>query len=244
MRFLTRLGSRPATHLQRNIGAEAERIRATLLLENDLFRGLGPDEMGDIAERLPMATCRIGQVIYEPGETGEALFILKSGHIRLYRIAPDGRKLVLATLGPGTAFGDMSVLGQSMIGSFAEATEDCTICIMSRVDIEQIILEHPRVAIRMVELLSSRLRDVENRLEQMAFAPVPTRLARLLLDLEQDGEVAGHSHQDLAEMIGTSRETVSRALVDFKTEGWVGIDRRCIRIMDRAALGDVAESGG
>lgn len=231
-------------HLHRNVGAEAERLRATLLQENDLFRGLGPDEMVEIAEKLPMATCRPGQIIYEPGETGEALFILKSGHIRLYRIAPDGRKLVLATLGSGTAFGDMSVLGQSMIGSFAEATDECTICIMSRVDIEQIILEHPRVAIRMVELLSGRLRDVENRLEQMAFAPVPTRLAQLLIDLDHNSEVAGHSHQDLAEMIGTSRETVSRALVEFKADGWVEIDRRCIRIVNRQAIEELAESGG
>jgi CRP/FNR family cyclic AMP-dependent transcriptional regulator len=243
LRFLTRLGQRPAMHLHRNVGAEAERLRATLLLENDLFKGLGPDEMVEIAEKLPMATCRAGQVIYEPGETGEALFILKSGHVRLYRIAPDGRKLVLATLGSGTAFGDMSVLGQSMIGSFAEATEECTICIMSRVDIEQIILEHPRVAIRMVELLSGRLRDVENRLEQMAFAPVPSRLAQLLIDLEHDSEVAGHSHQDLAEMIGTSRETVSRALVEFKATGWVEIDRRCIRIVNREAIEEFAASG-
>lgn len=244
MKFLTRMGQRPAMHLHRNVGAEAERLRATLLQENDLFKGLGPDEMGEIAGKLPMATCRAGQVIYEPGETGEALFILKSGQVRLYRIAPDGRKLVLATLGPGTAFGDMSVLGQSMTGSFAEAIEECTICIMSRVDIEQIILEHPRVAIRMIELLSGRLRDAENRLEQMAFAPVQTRLAKLLLDLERDAEVAGHSHQDLAEMIGTSRETVSRALAEFKATGWVEIDRRCIRIVNREAIEGLAESGG
>ena len=243
MRFLNRLGPRPATRLTRNIGAEAERLRATLLLENDLFKGISPEEMGSIAQRLPMATCRAGQAIYEPGETGEALFILKAGHVSLYRIAPDGRKLVLATLGPGTAFGDMSVLGQAMTGSVAEATEECTICIMSRVDIEEIILQHPRVAIHMIELLSGRLLKAENQLEQMAFAPVPTRLARLLVDLERGSEVAGHSHQDLAEMIGTSRETVSRALVEFKTTGWVAIDRRCIRILDRAALEALADSG-
>ncbi len=244
MRFLNRLGARPASHLARSIGPEADRVRATLLLENELFAGLNAEEMGDIAQRLPMATCRAGQLIYEPGETGEALFILKSGHIRLYRITPDGRKLVLATLAPGTAFGDMSVLGQSMTGSFAEATEACTICIMSRVDIEQIVLEHPRVAIHLIQLFSGRLREAESRLEQMAFAPVHTRLARLLLDLEANSEVAGHSHQELAEMLGASRETVSRALVEFKSAGWVGIDRRCIRLLDRAALTEAAEASG
>jgi len=211
-----------------------------LLQENFLFQGVEPAAMESIAGKLPMATCRPGQVIYQPGETGEALFILKAGHVRLYRIAADGRKLVLATVGPGTAFGDMSVLGQSMVGSFAEAIEDSTICIMSRVDIEQIVLEHPQVGIRMVELLSERLRDAENRLEQMAFAPVSTRLARLLVALADGSEIAGHSHQDLAEMIGTSRETVSRALVEFKTFGWVEIDRRCIRITNLSALEELA----
>lgn len=225
--------------------SEGERLRARLLSENDLFKGLPEADMAALAEKLPMATSHRGQLIFTPGETGEVLFVLKAGNVRLYRLAADGRKLVLANLGPGTVFGEMSVLGQSMTDSFAEAVDECVLCLMSRVDIEQVMLEHPRVAVRMVGLLSKRLHEAENKLEQMAFTPVPERVARLLLTLAQGNEVPGYSHQELADMIGTSRETVSRALVDLKIAGIIGIDRRCIQLLDTRALqaqaGDFSE---
>ena len=239
MRFLRRqTASVPGTA---RYSAELEQRHLSLLSENDLFQGLGPEEMAALAGRLPMSTCRRGQTIYEPEETGEALFILKTGNVRIFRLAADGRKLVIATLEPGTAFGEMSVLGQSMSGSFAEATDDCTICIMSRVDIEQIMLEHPTVALRMVAMLSTRLKQAEDRLARMVFTPVPVRLARLLLERAIDDEVTGDSHQDLADMIGTARETVSRALVEMKGAGMLEIDRRCVKLLDRQALERLAE---
>ncbi|MGI8925096.1 MAG: Crp/Fnr family transcriptional regulator [Tepidiformaceae bacterium] len=241
MRLLGRLSSR-SPRGARWAAEDLARRRTELLRENDLFQDLDETEMDRIAERLPMATSQPGELIYAPGETGEALFILKAGRVWLYRIAPNGRKLVLATVGPGTAFGEMAFLGQSMTGSFAEAVDECTLCIMSRVDIEQIMLEHPKVAVRLMRLLSSKLREAEDRLEQMAFAPLTARLARLLLNLDRGSEVSGYSHQELAELLGISRETVSRAMVDFKTAGWITVDRRCIRLLDRTALGHVAET--
>ena len=212
-------------------------LRNAPLSENDLFRGVPEQEMIAIGERLPMATASRGSLIYTPGETPEALFLLKAGTVRIYRLAEDGRKLVLATVGPGTAFGEMSLLGQSMTGSFAESIDDCTLCVMSTMDVEQLMEEHPAVAVRLVQLMSKRLRQAEDQLEQLAFNSVPARLGKLLLTLAGDSaEVAGHSHQELADMIGTSRETVSRALVEFKAQGLVDIERRSIRILLRAAL--------
>ncbi len=215
---------------------EVDRLRAALLMENDLFQGLDSAVMGRIAARLPMVTCRAGTVVYSPGETGEGLFILKAGTVRLYRITPDGHKLVLATLRPGTAFGEMGFLGQSMTGSFAEANEDSTICIVSRRDIEEIMMDNPTVAVRMIRLLSTRLREAEDKLEQMAFAPVAERVARLLLHMAEGDEVSGLSHQEMAEMLGAARETVSRELVALKTAGIITIDRRAIRILNSEAL--------
>ncbi len=240
MKILDRL---PRRSRLRPVGVareEVERLRTRLLSENDLFRGLGAKDMDAIAGRFPMATCAQGQLLYAPGETGEGLFILKAGQVRLYRLAADGRKLVLATLGPGAVFGEMAAIGQSMTDSYAEAIDECVVCIMSRVDIEQVMIDHPTVAVQLVRVLSARLHEAETRLEQMAFTPVPERVARLLLSLARGGEVAGYSHQELADMIGTSRETVSRAMVDLKTAGIVEIDRRCIRLLDVAALREQA----
>lgn len=236
MKILGRMPRHPRFRHVALTREDGERLRARLLSENDLFRGLADNDMTAIAGKLPMVTCQRGQLLFAPGETGEVLFILKAGSVRLYRLAADGRKLVLATLGSGTVFGEMSVLGQSMTDSFAEAVDECVVCMMSRIDIEQVMLEHPTVAVQMVRLLSSRLHEAENKLEQMAFTPVPERVARLLLTLAHANEVAGYSHQELADMIGTSRETVSRALVDLKTAGIIGVDRRCIQLLDSEAL--------
>lgn len=242
MRVLDRLRGRSQLTRVSRLTPQITELRNALLSQNDLFQGVAEEEMEQIGDRLPMATARRGQLIYAPGETPEALFLLKSGRVRVYRLAEDGRKLVLGTFGPGTAFGEMSFLGQSMTGSFAEATEDCTVCVMSRIDIEGLIKEHPAVAVRMVDLMSRRLREAEDRLEQVAFRSVPVRLSKLLLSLSSgDGEVAGYSHQELADMIGTSRETVSRALVELKAEGIVDIERRHLQIVDRAALEALAE---
>lgn len=215
---------------------DVELLRTRLLSESDLFRGVPADELHVIAGKLPMATCRRGQLIYAPGETGEALFVLKAGHVRLYRLTPDGRKLVLATAGPGTVFGEMAAIGQSMHDSYAEALEDCVLCIMSSVDFEAMVLEHPAVGLQVIRLLSRRLLEAEQRLEQFAFAPLSSRLASTLLRLAEGNVVRGYSHQELAEMLATSRETVTRALLELKAAGVVEIGRRSIELLDRGVL--------
>ncbi|MFQ5382256.1 MAG: Crp/Fnr family transcriptional regulator [Dehalococcoidia bacterium] len=215
---------------------QAERLRASLLSENDLFRGLNEAEMEDIACLLPMVAYHSGAVLYEPGMTDERLFLLKQGSVQIYRLTADGRKLVVASVGPGSAFGEMAFLGQTLGGSFAEVTADSAVCVMDRKDIENVLRNHPTVAIQLVGMMAERLRKAEDRLEQMAFAPVPARVARLLLDLADEDEVCGHSHQDLAEMVGTSRETVSRVLEDLKAGGVVSVDRRALQILNREAL--------
>lgn len=98
-----------------------------------------------------MQTCRAGRVFYTPGETGEALFILKKGRVQLYRMSPEGRKLVIARLEPICFFGEMSCVGQGMYNTFAEATEDSLICTMSRHDVERLLLSKPQVAVRILE---------------------------------------------------------------------------------------------
>lgn len=219
------------------ITPEVADLRDRLLSQSDLFQGMDRTEMEGIGSRLPMATASRGQMIYTPGETQEALFLLKSGQVRLYRLAADGRKFVLGTIGPGTMFGEMSFIGQSMIGSYAEVTEDATVCVMSRLDIQELMLQHPQIAVRLTQILAERLRDAEDRLEQVAFRSVPARLARLLLRLAGETDTAGgYSHQELADMIGTSRETVSRALVEMKQDSLIDIERRSVRIIDKPGL--------
>jgi CRP-like cAMP-binding protein len=161
--------------------------------------------------------------------------MLKSGRVQLYRISPEGKKLVIATLGAGTLFGEMALLGQQMHNAFAEALDDCLILVIRRSDLERLILNKPEVGLRILETTGKRLRDAEKRLEDMAFKGIPARLASLLLRLAEErgsNEIVGLTHQDLAETIGTYRETATQVLNDMKSQGLIEIGRKRIRILD------------
>jgi CRP-like cAMP-binding protein len=122
-----------------------------------------------------------GRVFYQPEDVSEVLFLVKQGQVQLYRISPEGKKLVIAALGTGAIFGEMALLGQQMHNAFAEAMEDSVILVMSRADLERLILNKPILGLRMLEITGRRLSDAESRLEDMAFKGIPARLASLLL---------------------------------------------------------------
>jgi len=221
----------------------AEKMR--YLSELTVFQDLTAREMEDLNRITTMSTVSKGRVFYRPEEPGEVLFILKEGQVQLYRISPEGKKLVITTLGPHTLFGEMALLGTKMHNTFAEAVDDCLICVMSRTDLERLILSKPKVALRVLEITGKRLREAEERLENMAFKGIPARLASLLLRLsvERDTlEIVGLTHQDLAESVGTYRETATQVLNDLKSQGLIEIGRKRISILDPGRLADIAES--
>jgi CRP-like cAMP-binding protein len=210
----------------------------------DILQDLSPDELARMDRSVTMATCNPGRIFYMPDETGEVLFLLKRGRVQLYRLSPQGKKLVVATLGPGAIFGEMSLVGQGMHNTFAEAVGECTLCVMSRADIERLMREKPQVAFRFVEALGDRLTQTERRLEEIAFKSIPARLAGVLLRLageQQSNNVTGYTHQDLGEMLGTYRETITQTLNDFKADGLVEIGRKQIILLDTERLAGLAE---
>lgn len=210
-----------------------------------VFRDLAPQELAAMDRQITMSTCKAGKLFYMPEETGEVLFLLKKGRVQLYRLATSGKKIVVATLGPGAVFGEMSLVGQGMHNTFAEALDDCLLCVMSRADVERLFREKPAVAFRFVEAMGLRLTELETRLEDIAFKSISTRLAALLLqlDLEQGGGrvVGGYTHQELSEMLGTYRETVTQTLNDLKAIGVVEIGRKKVLLADMTRLRALAE---
>lgn len=221
----------------------AEKMR--YLSELTVFQDLSAREMEDLNRITTMSTVQKGKVFYRPEDPGEVLFILKEGRVQLYRISPEGKKLVITTLGDHTLFGEMALLGTKMHNTFAEAVEDCLICVMSRTDLERLILSKPQVALRLLEITGKRLRDAEERLESMAFKSIPARLASLLLRMAEEqasDEVTGMTHQDLAESVGTYRETATQVLNDLKAQGLIEIGRKRIQLLNKDALFVLAES--
>jgi CRP-like cAMP-binding protein len=221
---------------------DSAQVKFEYLLEQEVFAPLSSDEKRWLMESTAMVTCERGQVFHAPDELGEVVFILKRGKVDLYRLHPDGRKIVVATLGQGSIFGEMSLIGQRMYGCFAEAAEDCVICVLSRTDLQALVRRNPDVGLLILAEMGNRLHEREAEIEAISFQTIPTRLAGLLLREAEDGVVAGLSHQDLADRLGTYRETVSQALGRFRERGWVVVEQKRIQIVDAEALNDIANT--
>lgn len=203
------------------------------------------DSMDSSATRI---ACEEGRVFYAPGDTGEVLFLLETGRVQLYRLSPEGKKLIMATLGPGSLFGEISMNGEEVSDTFAEAVENCTLYVMGRSDLERMLVTHPQLRLRAVETLGQRLREVEARLEDITLKGIPARLASLLLRLQEKHGVGGtppviegYTHEDLAGMIGTHRETATKALNDFKRAGLLDIGPKWLELYDLEGLQVLAE---
>lgn len=217
---------------------ETEKLR--YLTEHEFFQDFNRLEMWNIQRKTTMFTCEPGRLFYSAGDSGEVLFILKEGTVHLYRLTPEGRKLIVATLHKGAVFGEMSLLGQRLHNTFAEAASPARVCVMSRVDVEALLRQKPQMALRLMQSMGERLQAAERQLEQLAFSSMPGRLATLLLELAEGDQVLGHTHQELAEMVGTYRETVTSILNEFKGQGIIEIGRKQIHILDHAALAEIA----
>ena len=194
--------------------------------------------MAAFEQQTEMRTCRKGQILYSQEDRAEVLFLLKRGRVQLYRLTPSGKRLELAVIEPGTFFGEMPFIGESLRHTFAEAAEDSLICVMSRTDIEGLMRKRSEVALRMIEVLGRRLALCEARLEEMAYRSVPARIAAVLMRLSQghNGEVVPITHQELGDMIGALRESVTKVLDDFQRDGLVELGRGRVVLRDVAGL--------
>lgn len=235
------MGERPARVYEqgeapRSTDRNDLRTKIGYLSSVELLRDLPPEQMEEIDRATVMQKCKPGRVFYTPGETGEVLFILKKGRVQLYRMSPEGRKLVISELSQYSFFGEMSCIGQGMYDAFAEAVEESLICTMSRSDVERLLLSRPSVAVRILEAVGQRMVEAERRLEELAFKGLIPRLATLLLREAEGNTVSGLTHQDMADRLGVYRETVTTALNELKTAGAIEIGRKRIRITDRVRL--------
>lgn len=217
------------------------------LREVDIFQDLTDGEVGEISHMTRMCIYAANHIFYMPDDPGEVLFIIKKGRVQLYRISPDGRKLVTATLQAGAIFGHMGMIGQRMYNTFAESVGECKICIMNRADVEELLLAKPVVALRVLNHVGNRLIDVEQRFEDIAFRRMPARIARLLLHLLQEHDtetlLQGYTHQQLADMLGTYRETTTQILNELKQQGLIQLGRKSIEILDYDGLTEIAQEG-
>ncbi len=186
-----------------------------------------------------------GTVFYSAEQPAEVLFILKEGRVRIYQLSPDGRRLTTAVLEAGCIFGEMVLVGTRLHDSYAEAMDPCLLCLMSRADVQSMLLSDTRVAGRLVEILGERLAEAQEALSGMVFKRMPERLAGLLLRRARPARglpgmvrplEVRHTHEELAEMLGGGRETVTKILNEWALDGWVELGRGRVRLADLDAL--------
>jgi CRP/FNR family cyclic AMP-dependent transcriptional regulator len=206
----------------------------------DLFQGMTAEELREVGRVTSTRTFPRGAVLYTPGETGEALFLLREGAVQIYRMSPEGRKLVIAHLLPYSFFGEMSCIGQGMYDTFAEVTEESTIVTMNCEVLNRLLVSKPEIARRILEAFGRRDIAAERQLEDTVFKVIPARVAALLLREARGDSVDGLTHQDIAERLGVYRETATNALNELKAADLISIGRKHITILDRERLARMA----
>jgi CRP/FNR family transcriptional regulator, cyclic AMP receptor protein len=206
-----------------------------------LFAAL--DETAASSLRASMQEVRLprGQSLFAEGDPGDRVYVITTGKIKLGRTAPDGRENLLAILGTGEMFGELSLFDPGPRTAGASAVTDSTLLELSHDDLQPWLTERPEVAVQLLAALARRLRRTNEAMADLIFSDVPGRVAKALLDLAtrfgvqaEDGVHVTHdlTQEELAQLVGASRETVNKALADFAARGWLRLEARAVVLLD------------
>jgi CRP-like cAMP-binding protein len=206
--------------------------RSRLLEQAPLFSVLHPDDLRTLATRFHAVRYRKSEMIFREGEPSERLFLIDQGTVKLSIVANRGGELLIAVLGHGQIFGELSVIDRGPRAMNARAMEDSLVFALSS-DVFWTMLEmHPPLARRLLELMARRLRRADRTSQDLVFFDAPTRLARKLLELAEDhGKATGEADQigltvrvtqeEMAQMIGVTRGSANRLIASFTARGWL-----------------------
>jgi CRP/FNR family transcriptional regulator, cyclic AMP receptor protein len=219
---------------------------ADFLATVPLLSRIAPDELrrfGDITREKQYTK---GSVILFEDDPGDSLFIVREGRVKVVLVAEDGREVILGVLGVGEHFGELSLIDDQPRSAHVIAMEDATLLVLRRDDFRRRVESNPSVAWALLAELSRRLRRADGKIGGLVLLDVPGRIAQLLLDVAEEGGAATIdkplTHQIIAQMIGASRETVSRTMREFQDGGLISVHRRRITIQDRTRLGARAQA--
>jgi CRP/FNR family transcriptional regulator len=215
------------------------------LRRSPLFAALEPDAQQELRAQLVEVRLARGQTLFKEGDPGDRLYVVTEGKVKLGRTAVDGRENLLAVMGPGEMFGELSLFDPGPRTATATAVTDTTLHGLGHADLQPWLTEHPQVAAQLLAALARRLRRTNEAMADLVFSDVPGRVAKALLDLAQrfgvpadDGLRVTHdlTQEELAQLVGASRETVNKALADFAGRGFLRLEGRAVVILDLERL--------
>ena len=209
-----------------------------------IFESLGTEQLDPLAEKLRRRRYQRGEVVFHQDDAGDRMHIIVQGRVRISIDSDDGREKDIALLGSGECFGEMALLDGSNRSANATAVDALETLVLLREDFLEFQSKYPEVAAQTTALLTNRLRNSNQMMGDLAFLDVPTRVAKQLLELAAAQAIVGDAgpvevpigQEELARLVGASRETVSRALNSYRRMGLLTTSHRRICITDIAAL--------
>ena len=216
-----------------------------VLRQSPLFSGVDDDSAAVLEDSMAASSLNRGDVLFNEGDSGNQLYVVIEGKIKLGRTSADGRENLLAILGPGQMFGELSFFDPGPRSATATAVTDVALKSLGHDALSPVLKSHPDVALALLHQLAGRLRRTNEVVGDLVFSDVPGRVAKALLDLAgrfgrqaDDGVHVNHdlTQEELAQLVGASRETVNKALADFAARGWMRVDSRAVTILDAERL--------
>lgn len=210
-----------------------------------LFAALDAESAETLEKALTTRSVGRGHIVFREGDTGDRLFVVLDGKVKITRASADGRENLIAVLGAGEMFGELSLFDPGPRTASVSTITDSTLASLDHDDLRPLLLERPGVAVELLQALAQRLRRTNEAMADLVFTDVPGRVAKALLDLaekfgvaESDGTRVRHdlTQEELAQLVGASRETVNKALSEFAHRGWLRIEGRSVLLLDSERL--------
>src|SRR3954447_11963564 len=215
-----------------------------LLARVPLFSELSPEELERISRVSVARSFPAGVRVFHEGDHSDACYLVRSGDLRVPREHPDGRAIALATLGPGDIFGELAMLDGEARSASVETLSDAELLALPAIDVRRLLADHPDISVKLIAALTRRLRETNERVARQSFQTVPSRVAGVLTQLIAEESAAEGRYgitirmtqADLAQLAGTSRESVSRFLATLERAGVVQVGRGRVTVVEPRRL--------
>ncbi|MCX6455470.1 MAG: Crp/Fnr family transcriptional regulator [Actinobacteria bacterium] len=210
-----------------------------------LFSALDDESAATLRASMTMVKVPKGNTLFKEGDAGDRLFVVVEGKLKLGTSSIDGRENLLSILGPGDMFGELSLFDPGPRTATATAVTDARVLALAHDQVIGLVTQHPQVSLELLARLAQRLRRTNEVLADLVFSDVPGRVAKALMDLgsrfgvqKDDGLHVNHdlTQEELAQLVGASRETVNKALADFAARSWVRLEPRAVVVLDYERL--------
>lgn len=224
---------------------EVKNSAAAVLTKAQIFSGLEQNELAFLAQRAVRRRYASGEAVFGEGESCGGLYVVESGHVRIFKSSPGGREHVLSIEGPGSSVAELPVFDGGDYPASVSAIDDVTLLFVSKDDFQALCLAHPQVALKVLRVVGARLRRLVGIIEELSFTTVRHRLASFLLrQAQKEGRRTAEgveltlpaNNQEIASQIGTVRELVSRNLSRLQAEHILRLDGRRVLVLDLKAL--------